>query len=649
MTSSARAEAIRVRTYARPTVDGHLETWPQTVDRVMGHQQWLWERAKNAPLDPRELAELDELRALILRRAVFPSGRILWMGGTSTIRRRESASINCAGLKIQTVHDVVDTFWLLLQGCGVGFEPVPGILNGFAAPLEVVALPSEGRTGQHDYNIESVEDGVWTIRLGDSAEAWAKAAGKLVAGKPQRVRRLVLDFSAVRPAGSRLKGYGWLSSGDSTVRPAFLAIADILNRRHGQLLTRIDILDIVNHLGTTLSSRRSAQIALMHYHDDEADAFIHAKKDCWEDNPHRQMSNNSLLIDHTPSKAELYGLFAMMANAGGSEPGFFNAVAAKRRAPYFNGVNPCAESLLGNRSVCNLTEVVVTAFDSHEARARAVYLAARMNYRQTCINLDDGILQRSWHELNQFLRLCGVGLTGLAGWTGMCAPALRHLRTQAHFGANAMARELGLPRSKNVTLVKPSGTLGKVADCSEGIHTPHAQYLLNNVSFSRHDPLLERLKAARYRVFDHPTQADARLVAFPVEYSSEYFTEVDGSWVNMESAVDQLARYKLLMNNYVDHNVSCTVSYDPAEVPAMVDWLAEHWDSYVGTAFMPRVDPTKGANDLGYAYLPQEAITDRAYRDYVRTLQPLDLDGLLAESGPIPDAGECAGGACPVR
>ena len=44
---STRAEVITRRTYNRPlNEEGTLfETWEQTVDRVINHQQWLWERA----------------------------------------------------------------------------------------------------------------------------------------------------------------------------------------------------------------------------------------------------------------------------------------------------------------------------------------------------------------------------------------------------------------------------------------------------------------------------------------------------------------------------------------------------------------------------------------------------------------------------
>ena len=111
-----------------------------------------------------------------------------------------------------------------------------------------------------EHNTETFKDGIWTIKIGDSAEAWAKSIGKLLAGK-HNTDTLILDLSNIRPAGIRLKGYGWISSGDTSIAKAYTSIAQIMNRKAGQLLSRMDILDVVNWLGTILSSRRSAQIA----------------------------------------------------------------------------------------------------------------------------------------------------------------------------------------------------------------------------------------------------------------------------------------------------------------------------------------------------------------------------------------------------
>ena len=584
---STRANVVTRRTYNRPKEDGTFETWEETVDRVIEHQKWLWERAKANTLDMSEIVELDKLRTLMLERKATVSGRTLWLGGTNVAKTREASQFNCSFGRIETVHDIVDAMWLLLQGCGVGFEPVVGTLNGFAKKVNVRIVRSAKVLGeakgcpdnQSWRSVDEVGKKTYHLKIGDSAEAWAKSAGKLFAMK-DAVDVLILDFSEVRAAGERLKGYGWISSGDETVSSAFQRICDLLNDRAGQLLTRIDILDVLNHLGTTLSSRRSAEIALMPVSDPEVDNFISAKKDFWlHGNEHRQQSNNSIVFHKKPTQWELSYIFDKMIEAGGSEPGFINAESAKKRAPHFKGVNPCAEILLGNKSFCNLVEVDWGKFlQDFGGLQEAVEIVARANYRQTCVNLDDGVLQRSWHEL-------------------------------------------------------------------EGVHKPLGKYLFNNVTFSKHDEIIPKLVASGYKVIEKPFESDSVLVTFPVAYEDVKFDLVDGKEVNLETAISQLDRYKLMMDHYVDHNCSVTISYDNGEIPDIITWILDNWDTYVGVSFIYRNDPTKSAADLGYAYLPQEVVSEEDYRAYANTLMPVDLTN-LASTDDLTDE-ECLTGACP--
>jgi ribonucleoside-triphosphate reductase len=214
-----------------------------------------------------------------------------------------------------------------------------------------------------------------------------------------------------------------------------------------------------------------------------------------------------------------------------------------------------------------------------------------------------------------------------------------------------MAEEFGTPLSKAITTVKPSGTLSKIMDTTEGVHKPLGKYIINNITFSKDDPILELLVDAGYKVFDKPMEASSKLVAMPVCYDDVKFDQVETDrgivHVNLESAVEQLDRYKLMMDNYVDHNCSVTISYDPSEVPAIIDWILTNWDTYVGVSFIYRNDPTKTAEDLGYLYLPQEVITEEAYVAYTSRIKPLDLSGLTSDDDLVDEA--CATGACPIR
>lgn len=670
-TPSGRAMATSLRTYHRPVKEGsfELESWEDVVARVVNHQRWLWERALKRELNEAENSELEELRAYILGRYITPAGRTLFLGGTELSRRRESCMFNCSFTEVETVYDLVDVLWLLLQGCGVGFQPVTGTLNGFRRPVEKIEVIRSQRTtkGGREQNLETwdSENKVWTIQVGDAAVSWAKAIGKLVAGK-YPAQKLVLDFSQIRPAGERLKGYGWISSGDEQIAKAFHAIAKILSNRADQMLTRMDILDIVNWLGTILSSRRSAQIALFDHNQPEWNDFALAKKDWWvHGNAHRQQSNNSLLFRKKPTREELENVFKIMLEAGGSEPGIINAETAQERAPWFKGVNPCCEILLGNKSFCNLTEVNLLAFRGNKnGMERALYLAGRMNYRQTMVNLRDEILQEAWHLNNDFLHLCGVGLTGLTARPDLTAYDYKRMRNITVSAAYSMANELGAPLPKNVTCVKPSGTVSKImgteqwGEVPEGVHLPMGKYIFNNITFSKHDPMVNAFKKANYYMFEKPFEPESVLVRFPVKYNSVPFTltkvkRADGSVeeieINVESALTQLERYRLVQETWCEQNVSNTISYDPSEIPQILDWFMEHWSSYVGVSFLIRNDPSKNAKDLGYAYLPQEVVSEAQYEAYLKQLRPVDFSEIQHRDDMIEDLTACAGGACPVR
>ena len=913
------ARIIALRTYCRPKPDGSFETWQDLVDRVIDHQKWLWERYGEV-----DEAELYKLRALMLKRKVLPGGRVLWLGGTDLAKRKAVSNFNCTFVKLRTVHDLVDIFWCLLNGAGVGIEIVPGTLSGFPKPVKDIEIVRSKRTDKGGIEVNQEfydpDKGEWRLVVGDSGEAWAKAVGKLLSlSRP--VRRIVLDFGQIRPAGMRLSGYGYISSGDEVIAREFRDICRILSNKAGRLLDVIDILDIVNMLGVIQTGRRGAEICLYPYGGPGWNRFAKAKKDYYADPSlhHRSSSNNSLLFHEKPSRKVLSDVFDAIIDGGGSEPGFINAAHIKERAPYADGVNPCcvtgdtpiltdrgyvpiretvgkrvrvwngtsfadvvpfsagvhrvmrlffsngffidctanhkfvvrrpdgsdelveaeripfearisllplpvveagrsvepfegdpytagrsavedrvrfgklppvdhdlavrsawtagflssygagfagdwyrievgriddtflsslrllfatlgchvfvpdmhkevrtvhvhrtafaglvdlcrpyhlpadvtkeasgasgpdapsdtvrlvykeflpgrqevfcftepstglgtfgamvtgqSEILLPDKGVCNLCEIDLSAFDDFEDLLEATWLIARANYRQTLVDFRDGILQSAWHENNEFLRLCGVSLTGIALRPDIGSHELRMIRNAALAGAYSMARELDLHVSKCVTTVKPSGTLSKVMDTTPGIHLPLSRYVFYNVAFSKHDPLVPVLRKAGYRIVEHPERVDLVLVAFPVSYDNVSCEYVDKSGVFAEPAVVQLDRYRKFMRNYVDHNVSITVYYTKSEVKDIVNWLDRNWDDYVGVSFLLRPD-YGDTRTVGYQYLPQQPVDKATWDAYAASLKDIRDEELLrcmGEGADVPDVEECEGGVCPVR
>ena len=141
-----RSEVIIRRTYSRPLneEETRFESWEDICNRVIQHQKWLWERAKSSSLqqigrtegdgttniqkrknsysvlNKHELEELEAFRQLMVDKKVSVSGRTLWLGGTEISQTREASQFNCSGTIVETVYDVVDVLWLLMQGC---FDP----------------------------------------------------------------------------------------------------------------------------------------------------------------------------------------------------------------------------------------------------------------------------------------------------------------------------------------------------------------------------------------------------------------------------------------------------------------------------------------------------------------------------------------------
>jgi ribonucleoside-triphosphate reductase len=222
-----------------------------------------------------------------------------------------------------------------------------------------------------------------------------------------------------------------------------------------------------------------------------------------------------------------------------------------------------------------------------------------------------------------------------------------YLKRTATAAAVGMADELGLPRPKNITCIKPSGTLSKIMDTTEGVHKPLGKYIFNNVQFSKFDPVVDKLRAANYKVINHPTDPSGVLVTFPVKWDDVPFDKVDGKEVNIESAIDQLERYKLIQTSWTQQNTSVTISYDPSEVEDIKHWLLNNWDCYVGVSFLFRSDPTKTAKDLGYLYLPQEVVDEQTYHEYTQNLLQVDINSANSFDEIVEDG--CATGACPIK
>ena len=632
---------------------GALETPREMYERTIRHQRYLWSRQLGRDLNPKEEAELNRLLEIQLTYRGSLSGRTKWLGDTEKSKTREVTNFNCAGLRYGSVYDVVDAFWLLLQGCGVSILPDVGGIHGFSKRINEIKVIRSTRVEKgQSLNTETLVDGVWTIKVGDSAEAWAKALGKLVAhsfnGENIRAHTLILDFSEIRGKGQITSGYGWRTSGDEKIAASFYTIATILNTRIQEALSAIDLLDIFALTGETLSSRRSAGLVFMPSSHMDIERFMKVKREYWKTGKMwRSKTNNTVFFDTRPSLTTLTDFMQMVLENGDSgDPGLCNAAAFRRRFDEFVIGNPCFEEALPDGGLCNQVSINAAAGSLNDLFESA-YLLSRAAYRQTCVNLNDGILDERWHRNNLHFRNVGVGLMGVTE-SGLTSAQLRRLKQVAVHGALSMADELGLPYPYYVTTIKPEGTMAKCFGVSEGIHHPLARYIFNWQNFNSGDPVVSFLESHGYQVKPNPLNPGDVIINFPVEWDSPHFKWIksdNGIDVESNSAIAQLENYKRIMEDWVDTNASCTVSYLPHEIPDITQWLHKNWDSYVGTAFMPRFDATKVDPGL---YLPQTPVGAAEFNAYRAQLKDIDWDKFTARQSFDREAGidTCEAGAC---
>ena len=72
------------------------------------------------------------------------------------------------------------------------------------------------------------------------------------------------------------------------------------------------------------------------------------------------------------------------------------------------------------------------------------------------------------------------------------------------------------------------------------------------------------------------------------------------------SAIEQLEYWKMVKENYTEHNPSVTVSVSENEWIEVANWVYKNWDIVGGLSFLPR-------DNHVYQLAPYEAIDEKKY------------------------------------
>jgi hypothetical protein len=192
-----------------------------------------------------------------------------------------------------------------------------------------------------------------------------------------------------------------------------------------------------------------------------------------------------------------------------------------------------------------------------------------------------------------------------------------------------------------VTCVKPSGTVSQTVDCASGMHPRHADYYIRRVRISATDALFKMLKAQgvpyQPEVGQSMDNATTYVVEFPVKAPEGAIVAKD------VSALEQLAHWKMVKEEYTEHNPSVTISVGEDEWIAVVNWVYENWDIVGGLSFLPR------SNHV-YQLAPYETIDETRYTQMKQSLGEIDFSQIVRfeeyDQTEVKRELACAGGLC---
>ena len=308
--------------------EGRRETWTETVDRYMNFfKEHLLENYSYTI--PEETYK--KVRTFILELKVMPSMRALMTAGPA-LKRDHVAGYNCAYTSIDKLRAFDEILYVLMCGTGVGFS---------VEKQDVRKLPTVA---------ETFEDTDTTIVVGDSKKGWAKAYRELVSllisGQVPKI-----DYSKVRPAGSRLKTFGGRASGPEPLRDLMQFTISTFKNAAGRKLYPIECHDIVCKIAEIVvvgGVRRSALISLSDLNDDRMRSAKSGQ--WWIIDPHRALANNSVCYRERPDIGTFMEEWLSLYRSKSGERGIFNRQASKKQVEklegrrdvnYDFGTNPC--------------------------------------------------------------------------------------------------------------------------------------------------------------------------------------------------------------------------------------------------------------------------------------------------------------------
>jgi ribonucleoside-diphosphate reductase alpha chain len=291
--------------------------------------------------------------------------------------------------------------------------------------------------------------------------------------------------------------------------------------------------------------------------------------------------------------------------------------------------------------MCNLTECVVRADDTHESLKEKVRLATILGTFQSTLTKFQ-FLSSEWVKNTEEERLLGVSLTGIMDNKFMANPDpkfLEELRDEARKTNRKYAKLLEIPESASITCVKPSGTVSQLVDSASGIHSRHSDYYIRTVRIDKKDALYEFLKGKGVSVEDEAYRPDSTAVfSFPIKSPRGSVTRND------RTAIKELETWLIYQRHWCEHKPSVTINVREHEWLEVGAWVYKHFDEISGISFLPH-------SDHSYQQAPYQEVDKDTFRKALKeTPQLIEFEELIEEDDFTEGSQElaCTGGSCEI-
>ncbi|MEK7117825.1 MAG: ATP cone domain-containing protein [Patescibacteria group bacterium] len=631
-------EFIYYRTYSRWIAEeNRRETWVETVDRYVDFMK------ENLGAKLKE-NEYKEVREAILNQEAMPSMRLLQFAGKAA-RATNVCAYNCSYIAPTCFQDFAEIMYISMCGTGCGWS---------VESDNIEKLPQIQR---------QTKEKLPTLVIPDSKEGWADA---LTLGMKTWAegKDIEFDFSLLRPAGARLSTMGGKSSGPEPLRQVLAFSREKILARQGKRLRPIDAHDIICKIGECVVAggvRRSAMISLS---DLEDSGIRDAKKgQFWNTDPQRMLANNSAVYNEKPTNEQFMEEWMALMLSGSGERGIFNrgglaTTLPKRRLDILKekgivaedgrivgliGTNPCGEIILQSKQFCNLSEVVARHEDTFESLKRKIKIATILGTYQASLTRFP-YLSKEWQENCEKEALLGVSITGQWDSHVVRDPkVLRQLKLETIKVNERYAKRFGINESTCITCVKPSGNLSQTVDCSSGVHPRHSAYYIRRVRIAATDALFKMLRDQGAPYHPEVGQTMENAITFVIDFPVK--APETAVFKNDQTAIGQLEYWKIVKENFTEHNPSTTISVGESEWIEVANWLYKNWEIIGGLSFLPR-------DNHVYQLAPYEEITEKQYNEMLKLYEHIDFGKIVSyevvDETEVQKELACVAGVCEI-